>query len=147
MLIQFTTKALFRFVHIMCGCIFIGNTITDLFWPHYITSGYLALNIICVIFLLISGIVNIILTQPSKIFHNEDRRLWSTLIYSKIVLWLFLLHIPELIFSSLGYSYSRQKFNAFLVILIVFISVITKNFRDMYQKTPSTISKYWTTSY
>lgn len=141
MLVLFAAKSVFRFIHIMCACVSIGNAITDLFWEHEQTTGYVALHITCGVLLLISGIVNIILAKPSSIFNHEDKNTWSALVYSKLALWLFFLRIPDIICNSLGYTFPRAEFNFFLVITIGIISVIAKNFRDMFSRKPDEMLK------
>ncbi|OMJ94677.1 hypothetical protein SteCoe_2010 [Stentor coeruleus] len=137
----FTTKFVFRFIHIICACVSIGNAITELFWEHEKSTGYIVLHITCGVLLLISGIVNIILTKPSSIFNHDDKNTWSALVYSKLALWFFFLKFLDSIFSSLGYTFPRTEFNFFLVITIGIISVIAKNFRDNFSRKPDEMLK------
>lgn len=141
MLAIFIAKSLFRFIHIMCGCVLIGNAVTDLYWEKEFTPGYDALIITCGILLFVSGIVNIILAKPSVIFNHEDRRVWTAIVYTKLVLWFFFLRIPDSLCSLWGYSFPREKLNFFLVVIVGIVSVLAKIFRDTYSRKPDEILK------
>ena len=123
-------KLIFRFIHVICGCFVIGNAVSDLFWGSRDETGYIVTHITCGIALLVSGVLNIILLQPSKLFSEEDKRTWSILVYSKLGLWLLFLHIPEAIADASGHSFPRKEFNFILVIAVLMVSVIAKTFRD-----------------
>jgi uncharacterized membrane protein HdeD (DUF308 family) len=127
---QFFLKAFFRLLHIVSACIVVGNIVADLYWSPRPESSYAALQISAGIILLVSGVVNIILLRPSKIFNHEDKRIWSGLVYTKFALWFFFLHLPELIFEMFGQTFPRVQFNFGLMSVIILFSVVAKVFRD-----------------
>ena len=68
------TKGLFRFVHIVSACFVVGNLITDVFWENR-EDSYIFTTIGFAAALFVSGVVNIILLSPTKIFSAEDRKI------------------------------------------------------------------------
>lgn len=62
------TKYTFRLIHILTGSFIIGNSFADIIFDQRDEDGYVLIRFICLVFLLISGVVNLIILRPSQIF-------------------------------------------------------------------------------
>lgn len=120
-----------RLFHIGAGCFIIGNSFSDMIWGQKSSSTtYLAAYLTCYVLLLISGIVSLVFTRPTKVFKKSDQRIWVALMYVKFILWILFIPIPDWIASSVGGSFPRVQFNAALIFIILTISAIAKQFRE-----------------
>ena len=120
-----------RLFHIGAGCFIIGNSFADVMWGGISNSvTYLAAYLICYVFLIVSGIISLVLTRPSKIFKKYDQRVWVALMYVKFVLWVLFIPIPDWIAESVGGTFPRIQFNAALIFVMLIISVSAKQFRE-----------------
>lgn len=81
--------------------------------------------------LLVSGIVNIILLQPSKLFAPDDAKLWKILVYSKAALLVIVCPVLNLIVDAAGGSDYKMKAAqlAFIIVTLV-VSSYAKGHRD-----------------
>ena len=80
--------------------------------------------------LLVTGVINILMLQPSTIMQTKDKRIWNYLMYGKAVLWVFFIPIPDLICEATGHTFPRKELNAALSLAVLILSVIAKTFRD-----------------
>ena len=65
-----------RLCQIGAGCFIIGNSFADVLWGAKSTSvEYLVAYLICYVLLLISGIITIVTSRPSKMFEKYDQRI------------------------------------------------------------------------
>lgn len=113
------------------GCIVAGNFIGDYIFSLRSTErSYLILVECCIGLLILSGIINIILLRPSKIFSPADKTAWTTAVYTKAVLTILLTPLPSKIAGALGVEFPREAFRFFIVVLIVLLSSFAKQWRD-----------------
>lgn len=125
---EFVLKLIFRTVHITSGSILIGTTFADALWT--ITNpNYALVQSISGMLLLISGLMNLHLIAPEKTFAAFKKK-WTSLIHFKILLWLFLLPLPEQIFKKFDMVFPRKPFNQVIIVLVIIISVYAKQYRD-----------------
>ena len=125
---QFLLKLVFRLIHITSGSILIGTTFADALWEinH---SSYAFVQSIAGVLLLASGLVNMKLLTPDKVMGNL-KSTWSLMIHSKILLWLFLLPLPELACKPLGITFPRKYFNQIVIVITILLSCYAKQHRD-----------------
>ena len=126
---NFLIKLVFRLTHITAGSVLIGLTFADAIWDLPRPSNYALVQSICGVFLLVSGIANLILLSPASTM-GDLKHVWGALIKSKIVLWAFLLPFPELIAKYLGMQFPRRIFNQVLIVIAVLLSSYAKQYRD-----------------
>lgn len=84
----------------------------------------------CLGLLMVSGIINIILLRPSKMFSPTDKKPWTTAVYTKAALTVLLTPVPSKIAASLGTEFPREAFRFGIVVLIVLLSSFAKQWRD-----------------
>ncbi|CAG9312978.1 unnamed protein product [Blepharisma stoltei] len=139
MLIFSIPKYIFRMIHVFAGCFILGNAFADLIWDERDEDSYALIKFLCLIFLFISGVVNLILLKPSKIFDENTNKLWVRLIYAKLVLWLF--YLPYFFACLIDFSYPSAIIEVILAVIIILISSFAKTVRDGNAKTPEEIAK------
>ena len=125
---EFLLKFLFRLTHITSGSILIGCTFADAVFG--LTSAtYAMIGSICGVLLLVSGLVNMKLLAPEKTMGNL-KGTWTKMIHSKLLLWVFLLPLPELVAKQIGVQFPRKAFNQVLIVVAILLSVYAKQYRD-----------------
>lgn len=127
MILKEILKGTFRFIHVLSGCFFIGNALSDVVWGLRPQTEYLMAYITFGLGLLISGVVNVLILKPSI---DKDNKIWVYCMYSKSVVWLLFIPIPDLITDATGHTFPRKEFNLALVLIILLLSVISKTIRD-----------------
>lgn len=125
---EFFLKFLFRCIHITSGSIFIGSTFADALWG-ISASNYAHIQSIIGVLLLASGLVNMKLLAPDKVMGNL-KTMWTRMIHSKILFWMFLLPWPEAVFRQFDMVFPRKTFNQVLMVVIILFSVYAKQHRD-----------------
>jgi len=106
-----------------------GNLASDYFYGERKGQTW----VYCVMYtvVLIAGVVNTVLLQPSRMFGAEDREFWKTCMYVKFALLLFLSPLLNLLFSPFSLSPASFSCLRFLLVLVTLgISCIAKQFRD-----------------
>lgn len=120
-----------RLFHIGAGCFIIGNSFADVIWGAKSKSvTYMIAYLTCYVLILISGLLSLVFTKPSKIFQKFDQRVWMSLMYLKFVVWILFIPIPDWIAESVGGSFPRVQFNGALIFVMLIISVASKQFRE-----------------
>lgn len=125
-----------RLFHISAACFIIGNSFADVMWGEKSSNvTYLVAYLVCYGLLLVSGVISMTFMKPSKIFEKYDQRIWVAIMYSKFVIWILFIPVPDWIAESVGGSFPRVKFNAALIFAMLVASVIAKQFREKNSKT------------
>jgi mannose/fructose/N-acetylgalactosamine-specific phosphotransferase system component IIC len=131
---SYAVLGLSRLMHISAACFVIGNSFSDVIWGKRTDSvGYLVGYLVCYLFILVSGIVTLAVSRPSKQLKQEDYKLWLLMIYTKFVIWILFIPIPDWIAQSVGGTFPRTEFNAGLIFGILIISIASKQYREYYQ--------------
>ncbi|OMJ71484.1 hypothetical protein SteCoe_30290 [Stentor coeruleus] len=104
------------------------NTFADAIWG-ISASNYSFIQSIVGVLLLASGLVNMKLLAPDKVMGNL-KTMWTRMIHSKILFWVFLLPWPEAVFKQFGMNFPRKTFNQVLMIVVILFSVYAKQHRD-----------------
>ncbi|OMJ77609.1 hypothetical protein SteCoe_22781 [Stentor coeruleus] len=130
MILKDITSGIFRFIHITSGCFLIGNSVSDVIWSGRDESIYMIAYITFGLALLISGVINIILLNPSQILSEKPKKLWLGFIYGKALVWILFIPIPDLITEATGHVFPRKEFNSVLVLISLILSITAKTFRD-----------------
>ena len=111
-----------------------GNIASDVFFGVRGMGNPLILLGVASFLLLVSGVVNIILLQPSKIFNPDDSTVWKILIYVKGAMILLVCPVLNLIVDAAGGdNYSLKAAQLAFIVIIVILSSYAKGHRD--QKT------------
>ena len=127
-------KLLFRFLHITysslrSGVYVAGNLASDYFYGEREGQTWVYCGMYTVV--LIAGVVNTILLQPSRIFEGEGKEFWKTCMYVKFALLLFLSPFLNLILSPFSPSTTSYSCLRFLLVLITLgVSCVAKQYRD-----------------
>ena len=123
-------SGVFRFIHITSGCFIIGNSVSDIIWGGRSEEIYQMAYLTFILALMVSGVINIILMNPSSIMIPKDKALWNIFMYCKAALWILFIPIPDLITKAKGHNFPRKELNAALVLAILILSIIAKTVRD-----------------
>lgn len=81
--------------------------------------------------LLIAGVVNIILLQPSKLFTVDDVKVWRVLVYGKGALLLLVCPIlNEIVQATDSNQYALKCVQLGFIVVILVMSAYAKTHRD-----------------
>lgn len=126
--LEFVLKLVFRLVHISSAILFIGSTFADTIYG-IDSIHYAKVQSICGVLLLVSGLTNLKLLKPKQIMGNFKGP-WMRIIHSKLLLWITLLPLPEIVFSNFQSEFPRNLYNQILCIVLILMSTYSKQHRD-----------------
>ena len=125
---EFILKLVFRLVHISSAILFIGSTFADAIYG--INSvHYSKIQSICGVLLLVSGLTNLKLLKPEQTMGNLKKP-WMAIVHSKLLLWVTLLPLPEIVFRNFGSEFPRKPYNQILCVILILMSTYSKQHRD-----------------